>query len=141
MSKSYNTTTYCCLREVAEKYHADLGGRELVAGGLRLAGREPPGPGPLFTSFHDREIEFLLLPGALLDHGLWYRCRAIPDRAFEVKPGHRLLSLGVIEVTPSDAVKQGIFRQRLAIDPPPIGGRIRRVARGTRRLPPSSLTG
>ena len=36
--------------------------------------------------------------------------RTASDRTIEVKPGHRVLSLGVIEVSPSDAVKQGIFR-------------------------------
>jgi WD40 repeat protein len=32
------------------------------------------------------------------------------DVPFEVKPGHRLLTLGVVELSPSEAVKQGVFR-------------------------------
>jgi WD40 repeat protein len=97
------------LREVAEKYHADLGGENWWRAAYVWLGEDHRAPRPLFTSSTRGELEFLLPPGR-------YRIMAYgsdvnsTDRAIEVKPGHRLLSLGVVELSPSDAVKQGIFR-------------------------------
>ena len=32
------------------------------------------------------------------------------DRPIEIAPGHRVRSLGVVDLSPSDAVRQGVFR-------------------------------
>ncbi len=96
-------------RELAEKYHAELGGEDWWRAAYVWLGGTNQAPRPLFTSSTTGELEFLLPPGS-------YRIDAYgsdansTDRTIEVKPGHRVLNLGVLEVSPSDAVKQGIFR-------------------------------
>ena len=39
------------------------------------------------------------------------------DRQIEIAPGHRVRSLGVVDLSPSDAVRQGIFRALSSLDP------------------------
>jgi WD40 repeat protein len=97
------------LREVAEKYHADLGGDNWWRAAYVWAGESHQAPRPLFTSSTTGELEFLLPPGRYMLMIYGADVKGV-DRVIEVKPGHRLLNLGVIELTPSDAIKQGIFR-------------------------------
>ena len=97
------------LREVAEKYHADLGGENWVRHAYVWLGETHKDPRPLFTNSTKGELEFLLPPGRymLMLYGSDVKGT---DRTIEVKPGHRLLDVGVVELSPSEAVKQGIFR-------------------------------
>ena len=120
-------------REVAEKYHAELGGESWWRAAYVWLGENHQAPRPLFTSSTTGELEFLLPPGRYMIMAYGADVNST-ERTIEVKPGHRLLSLGVVEVSPSDAVKQGIFRRLLAIDPPrSAGGPGRRDRRGARR--------
>ncbi len=97
------------LREVAEKYHADLGGENWVRHAYVWLGETHKDPRPLFTNSAKGELEFLLPPGRymLMLYGSDVKGT---DRTIEVKPGHRLLDVGVVELSPSEAVKEGIFR-------------------------------
>ncbi len=97
------------LSEVAEKYHADLGGENWWRSAYVWLGETHKAPRPLLTSSTSGELEFLLPPGRYMIMAYGADVNST-DRSIEVKPGHRLLSLGVIELSPSDAVKQGIFR-------------------------------
>ena len=97
------------LREVAEKYHADLGGENWWRSAYVWLGETHQAPRPLLTSSTSGELEFLLPPGRYMIMAYGADANST-DRTIEVKPGHRLLSLGVVELSPSDAVKQGIFR-------------------------------
>jgi len=96
-------------RELAEKYHAELGGEDWWRAAYVWLGENHQAPRPLFTSSTKGQLEFLLPPGRYMIMAYGADANG-PDRAIEVKPGHRLLSLGVVEATPSDAIKQGIFR-------------------------------
>ena len=95
--------------EPAEKYHADLGGPSWWRAAYVLLGENHEAPRLLFTSSRTGELEFLLPPGRYMIMAYGNDANNT-ERSIEVKPGHRLLSLGVIEVSPSDAVKKGIFR-------------------------------
>jgi WD40 repeat protein len=94
--------------ELEEKYHAELDGptwerRAVVQwdAGDRIAHT-------LATSSRTGELEVLLPPGH-------YTIRVVGNeiqpesRTVEVGPGHRVRSLGLIELSPSANVKQGIF--------------------------------
>jgi WD40 repeat protein len=72
-------------------------------------GENHEAPRPLLTYSTSGQLEFLLPPGRYLIMAYGGDTYNV-DRAIEVKPGHRVLSLGVVELSPSDAVKQGIFR-------------------------------
>ncbi len=96
------------LRELFAKYHADPGPNWWSAAYVWL-GEDHQSPRPLFTHSTTGQLEFLLPPGR-------YRIMAYGDETFnteqtiDVKPGHRLLNLGVVEVSPNNAIKEGIFR-------------------------------
>ncbi len=96
-------------RELAEKYHAELGGEDWWRAAYVWLGGTNQAPRPLFTSSTKGELEFLLPPGSYRIDAYGSDANNI-DRTIEVKPGHRVLNLGVLEATPSDAIKQGIFR-------------------------------
>jgi hypothetical protein len=71
-------------------------------------GENHKAPRPLFTSSTSGELEFLLPPGRFMITAYGSDVDNT-ERIIEVKPGHRLLSLGVVEVSPSTAIKKGIF--------------------------------
>ncbi len=94
--------------ELAEKFHADLGGTSWWRSAYIWLGENHEAPRPLLASSTSGQIEFLLPPGRfmVMAYGTEVYNR---ERTIEVKPGHRVLNLGVIEVPPTDAFKQGIF--------------------------------
>jgi WD40 repeat protein/beta-lactamase regulating signal transducer with metallopeptidase domain len=96
-------------RDLAEKYHAELGGPDWWRAAYVGLGEDPQASRPLFTSSTKGELEFLLPPGRfkIMAYGADANNT---EPIVEVKPGHRVLSLGVVDVSPNDAVKQGIFR-------------------------------
>jgi WD40 repeat protein len=97
-------------REVSEKFHADLGGPSWWRAAYVWLGENHKAPRPLFTSSTSGELEFLLPPGRFMIMAYGSDVDNT-ERIIEVKPGHRLLSLGVVEVSPSAAIKKGIFRE------------------------------
>ena len=95
-------------RELEEKYHAELGGPTWQ----RMAQVQRDDGGRvthlLVTTSRTGELEALLPPGR-------YRIRAVGNeiqpvsRSVEIQPGHRVRSLGILDVSPSHNVKQGIL--------------------------------
>jgi WD40 repeat protein/beta-lactamase regulating signal transducer with metallopeptidase domain len=98
-------------RELAEKYHADLGGAEWWRAAYVWLGENHQAPRPLFTSSTTGQLEFLLPPGRYLIMAYGDEANN-SERVVQVEPGHRVLSLGVVEVSPTSAAKEGIFRGR-----------------------------
>ncbi len=98
-------------RELAEKYHADVGGADWARQAYVCLGQTHEAPRPLYTESRTGELEFLLPPGRFMIDAYGDEAKNA-EKVIEVKPGHRLLSLGVVEVSPTSAVKQGIFRGR-----------------------------
>ena len=97
------------LDELAEKYHADLGGANWWRAAYVWLGENQGSPRPLFTSSTTGQLEFLLPPGRFIVDAYGADVTSA-QRTIEIKPGIRLLSLGVVEVSPSEALKKGIFR-------------------------------
>ncbi len=94
--------------ELAEKFHADLGGTNWWRSAYIWLGDNHEAPRPLLASSTSGQIEFLLPPGRfmVMAYGTEVYHR---ERIFEVEAGHRVLNLGVIEVPPTDEFKQGVF--------------------------------
>jgi beta-lactamase regulating signal transducer with metallopeptidase domain/Tol biopolymer transport system component len=97
------------LGELAKQYHVDIGGENWWRAAYVWLGENHRAPRPLFTSSTTGQLEFLLPPGRFLVMA-YGRDVNNTEQTIEVKPGHRVLSLGVVEVSPSDAFKKGIFR-------------------------------
>ena len=74
-----------------------------------MLGNDDKAPRPLFTSSTTGELEFLLPPGRFTIMAYGSDANNV-NRPVTIKPGHRVLSLGIIEVSPNNAMKQGIFR-------------------------------
>jgi WD40 repeat protein len=96
-------------KELAEKHRADLDGDNWWRAAYVWLGENHRAPRPLFTSSTTGQLEFLLPPGRFLVMAYGSQVNNT-ERTVEVKPGQRLVSLGVVEVSPSEAFKQGIFR-------------------------------
>jgi WD40 repeat protein len=96
-------------RELEELYHCELDDSRWGRSATLLLGDDQRIPGPLHVGSTTGQIEFLLPPGRFQ---IWaYGAGTNPtSQAVEVGPGHRVRSLGIIEVTPDDDLKQGIFR-------------------------------
>jgi hypothetical protein len=94
--------------ELAEKYHADLGGENWWRAAYVWLGENHQAPRPLFSSSTTGQLEFLLPPGRFMISAYGSDVDNA-ERTTEVKPGHRVLSLGVVEVSPSEEIKKGIF--------------------------------
>jgi WD40 repeat protein len=96
-------------RELEEKFHVELDGPDWWRAAYVWLGDNHRAARPLFTSSTRGELEFLLPPGRymIMAYGTDVK---IVDRIIEVQPGHRLLHLGIIETSPSDALTQGDFQ-------------------------------
>ena len=122
---------------MAENHHADLGGEDWWRAAYVWLGETHAAPRPLLTSSTSGELEFLLPPGRYMIMAYGADVNGT-ERTFEVKPGPRLLNLGVVELSPSDAVKQGIFRHYWrSFRRDPRSGCERWGRRGADRLPAS----
>jgi WD40 repeat protein/beta-lactamase regulating signal transducer with metallopeptidase domain len=96
-------------RELEEKYHAELGGPNWWRAAYLMLGDDSGAPRPLFTCSTTGELEFLLPPGRFTVTAYGSDANNV-DRPVTIESGHRVLSLGTIDVPPNGAVKQGIFR-------------------------------
>jgi WD40 repeat protein len=96
-------------RELEEKYRVDLRGGDWWRAAYVWLGTDHRSPRPLFTSSSRGELEFLLPPGRYLIMAYGSDVNNV-ERVIEVKPGHRVLGLGVLEVEPSESIKQGQFK-------------------------------
>jgi WD40 repeat protein len=97
------------LAEIAQKYHADIGAGDWWRAAYVWLGENHRAPRPLFTCSTTGQLEFLLPPGRFLIMAYGSDVTN-EERTIEVTPGRRLLSLGDIEVSPSEAIKKGQFR-------------------------------
>ncbi len=96
-------------RELEEKFHVELGGAGWWRAAYVWVGENDRAARPLFTSSTNGELEFLLPPGRYMIMAYGSDVTSV-RRVVEVQPGHRVLSLGVLEVSPSDEIKRGNFR-------------------------------
>jgi hypothetical protein len=96
-------------RELEDKYHVQLGGDGWWRAAYVWLGTNYRAARPLFTSSSKGELEFLLPPGQYMIMAYGGDVKNV-DRIIEVKPGLRVLNLGIIEVSPSDELKKGQFR-------------------------------
>jgi len=95
-------------REVESKYHVELDGANFWRAAYVMLGDDYRAPRPLFTHSTSSELEFLLPPGRykLMIYGSDVKG---VDRPIEIAPGHRVLSLGVVDLSPSEAIRMGVF--------------------------------
>jgi WD40 repeat protein len=98
-------------RELETKYHVELNGPNWsrFAYLYPTEGDNVRGMNLLSTSSTTGELEFLLPPGRYTILALGTETIRV-TRSVEIQPGHRVKSLGVVEVTPSRAAQQGVFR-------------------------------
>ncbi len=108
-------------REIEQKFRVDLRNEDWWRAAYVWVGKNTQAPRPLFTSSTKGELEFLLPPGRYLIWAYGSHVEVV-DRIIEVKPGHRVLSLGVLEAAPSEAMRTGQFRlgfwRSIRRDPP-----------------------
>lgn len=96
-------------REIEEKYQVDLRAGGWWRAAYVWLGEDHQSPRPLFTSSSTGELEFLLPPGRYMIMAYGADVKGV-ERVVEVKPDHRVLNLGVLEVAPTEEIKQGRFR-------------------------------
>ena len=96
-------------REVESMYNVALDGSNFWRAAYVMLGDDNRAARPLFTCSTSSELEFFLPPGRY--NLMVYGSEAtMVYRPIEVAPGHRLLNLGDIDLSPSDAVRHGDFR-------------------------------
>jgi WD40 repeat protein len=103
-------------REVEETYHAEpRGGRWRR---LALVATEGDGRRPYLLSVHSTkpELEFLLPPARFK---IWIGGDRVDGREVPVtvEPGHRVKSVGIIDLPPSEVVRLGIFEDYHHLSP------------------------
>jgi WD40 repeat protein len=96
-------------RELESKYHAELGGPSWSRAACVIPGDNSGAPRLLLTLSTSGELEFLLPPGRFTIGGFGDDT-TVSMGSVEIGPRHRVRSLGIVEVTPSRTVEQGIFR-------------------------------
>jgi WD40 repeat protein len=96
-------------RELETKYHVELNGPNWSRFAYLTPGDNDRGMYLLSTSSTTGELEFLLPPGRYTIFALGTETNRA-TRSVEIQPGHRVKSLGVVEVIPSRAAQQGSFR-------------------------------
>jgi Tol biopolymer transport system component len=95
-------------RALEEKYHVQLGGDGWWRAAYVWLGTNHQTARPLFTTSTNGELEFLLPPGRYMIMAYGGDVKGV-DRVIEVKPGHRVLNLGVVEVQPDEGITEGKF--------------------------------
>lgn len=95
-------------RELAERYHADIGGDEWPRLAHVSLGTDRRSPRLLLASSSRGELEFLLPPGGYMLTVYGGDTDRV-QRTIEVTPGHRVLSLGVLNLRPSGPIALGNF--------------------------------
>ena len=97
-------------REVETEYHVELGGPDWARSAYLMLGMATSAALLLNTSLDDRRTRVLAAAWPIYDRRFrrWTRPR---DRStVEIQPGHRVRSLGIVEVPPSASFQQGFFR-------------------------------
>src|SRR5262249_52760132 len=89
------------LREMAKRFTQPLPDADWWRAAYIWLGEDHRSPRPLFANSSTGELEFLLPPGRYMAWAYGTGTKHV-DRAFEVKPGHRVLGLGVIDVPLDD---------------------------------------
>jgi Tol biopolymer transport system component len=95
-------------RELEAQYRAELGGPHWERAAYVLLGEGGGTSRLLFTSSTTGELEFLLPPGRFTIEAFGADVNPT-KRLVEIGPRHRVRSLGIVEVTPSRGVVNGVF--------------------------------
>ncbi len=103
-------------RAVEEKYHVEPRGERWRRMAEVPLGDDLRAPRPVWTRSTTSELELLLPPGRFL---VWAGGQETESRKVPVviEPGHRVLSLGVVDLPPSPSVREGFFYDHHYLSP------------------------